>query len=603
MNKLRELSLAGLMFFGLILLFLPLVTILPEFQYLSKAKVTSYSQSTPIAVVDKNQNRQTKGTFIEGSYGGDAETLNFLLAADGTSFSYIGHTIDALATYNNKLELVPMCMAKDVEVSPDALTYTVTIRDDLKWSNGSSVTAEDYVYTLKNLMFSDWLNYPYKEDWMEKVNGKMVFVEPAVVNPTTFTINRKTVDPEFNYIIYDMVPYPKYISTKYEGNIDAFTKAPEFNTLSYTGNLGPYKYKDWIRNDKYVVERNPDYYKGKAVGAPFFDQYVIKQFGNSTTMLAALEAGDITEAGIEASKVSRFKSLKNIDVYTIPSGGYTLITYNLRKNSWEGMKNKSVRQALSMSIGKEKIVDKIYYGFGEPAFSFLPNTSPWYNKDAVTKFGVGSLYDKQKALDLLVKAGYEKKTEEGKTKLVGKDGKQVKLTLVTTTGGGTGENICFLVKQELADIGIDVDLKLVPWENVLRKYLMNKVPGSNQELRDNNGPDAVSEESWDMILMAFGTDVKAPSGSGGFFTKDGGLNFMGYYNTQIDTLFERVKSREAIDTKVRAQLYAEISKILSEDQPVDFLVFPLGNAGFQKNVKGVEPGISMTYNYYLWYFE
>jgi peptide/nickel transport system substrate-binding protein len=603
MNKLRDILLVGLMFFGLILLFLPLITILPEFKYLSKAKVASYLQSTPITAVDNNSKRQARGIFIEGSYGGDAETLNFLLAADGTSFSYIGLTLDSLATYDNKLNLVPLCMAKDVEVSPDDLTYTVTIRDDLKWSDGSQVTAEDYVYTMKNLMFSDWLNYAYKDDWQEKVGGKTVFIEPAVVNKTTFTITRKTVNPEFNYTIYNLVPYPKYICTKYEGSIDAFTKAPEFNTLSYTGNLGPYKYKDWIRNDRFVTERNSEYYRGKAVGAPYFDQYVIKQFGTQATMLAALEAGDITDAGIDPSKVSRFKAMKNINVYTNPTSGYSIISYNLRKNGWDGLKNASVRQALSMSISKQQIVDKIYYGFAEPAYSFIPSPSPWYDKDSVTKYGVGTLYDKQKALDLMVKAGYQKKTEDGKLKLIGKDGKQVKLTLVTTTGGGNAENISYLVKQELADIGIDVDLKLVPWENVLRKYLMNKVPGSTQELRDNNGPDAVSEESWDMIMMAFGTDIKAPSGSSVFFVSDGGLNFIGYYNPRIDALFERVKSKEAMDTKVRAQLFAEISKLLSEEQPCDFLVFPMSNVGFQKNVKGIEPGISWGYNSYLWYFE
>src|SRR4030042_3833793 len=104
--------------------------------------------------------KQATGDFISGEYGGDAESLNLLLVADGNSFSYIGLTLDSLAIYNNKLETHLLCLARDVEVSPDGLVYTVTIRDDLKWSNGSQVTAEDYVYTLKNLMFSDWLNYP-----------------------------------------------------------------------------------------------------------------------------------------------------------------------------------------------------------------------------------------------------------------------------------------------------------------------------------------------------------------------------------------------------------------------------------------------------------
>jgi peptide/nickel transport system substrate-binding protein len=103
--------------------------------------------------------------------------------------------------------------------------------------------------------------------------------------------------------------------------------------------------------------------------------------------------------------------------------------------------------------------------------------------------------------------------------------------------------------------------------------------------------------------MAFGTDVMAPSGSSVFFTSDGGLNFIGYYNPEIDRLFARVKSAEALEETARAEMYAEISHTLSEEQPVDFLVFRRSNIGFQSNVKGVEPGISMSYNYYLWHFE
>jgi ABC-type oligopeptide transport system substrate-binding subunit len=142
----------------------------------------SCAKSTPVS-----------NNFIDGDSGGDAETLNWILAGDASSFGYIGHTIDSLATFDNQWNIQLRCLAKDVEVSPDGLVYTITIRDDLKWSNGLPVTAEDYVYTLKNLMFSDWLNYPYKSDWQEVVDGKTVLVKPEVVNDTTFTITRQTV--------------------------------------------------------------------------------------------------------------------------------------------------------------------------------------------------------------------------------------------------------------------------------------------------------------------------------------------------------------------------------------------------------------------------
>jgi peptide/nickel transport system substrate-binding protein len=541
--------------------------------------------------------------FINGQSGGDAETLNWILAADASSFSYAGHTVDPLATYDNQLNIPLRCLAKDIEVSPDGLVYTVTIRNDLKWSNGSPVTAEDYVYTLKNLMFSDWLNYPYKSYWQEEVDGKTVLVTPQVVNDTTFTITRQTVYPEFVYRIYDLIPYPKYIAVNYEGNVEAFTQAPEFNNLTYTGNLGPYRFKEWIRNDRFVVERNPDYYLGKDIGAPYFGQYIVKLFSTSATMQAALEAGDITESGIEPAEVNRFRSMPNIKVYTIPTTGYTLLAYNQRANGWEGLKDKTVRQALSMAISKQAISQAILLGFAEPAYSFIPATSPWYTDEGLAKYGVVPLYDKQTAAELLYQEGYGIKESNGSIKVTNKDGTPLHLILAVNTGSKPAEDMAFSIRKDLLQLGIETQISLVPWATLLRQYVMNSVPDSKQEAAYNNGPDAVSQQSWDLILMGFTSDLLAPSGSSVFFTTNGGLNFFGYSNPEVNELFNRVKSKEALDKNVRQQIYAEMSRVLSEEQPVDFLIFHRANIGFQKNVMGIEPGVNMGYNYYLWYFE
>jgi peptide/nickel transport system substrate-binding protein len=545
----------------------------------------------------------TRGDFIEGDSGGDAETLNWIFAADASSFSYVGHTLDSLATYDNQLNIQLRCLAKDIELSPDGLVYTVTIRDDLKWSDSSPVTAEDYVYTLKNLMFSDWLNYPYKSDWQEEVNGKTVFVTPEVVDATTFTITRQTIYPEFVYTIYSLTPYPKSIAADYEGNVDTFTQAPEFNNLSYTGNLGPYRFKEWIRNDRFVVERNPEYYLGKDVGAPYFEQYVVKLFSSSATRQAALEAGDITSTGIEPAEVNRFRNLPNMKVYTIPTRGYTLLAYNQRANGWEGLKDKTVRQALSMAINKQTISQSILLGFAEPAFSFIPTTSPWYTDEGITKYGVGPLYDTKKVAELLYQKGYGVKEDDGTIKVTNKGGAPLNLILAVNTGSKPAEDMAFSIRRDLLELGIETEIKLVPWATLLRQYVMNTVPKSKQEPAYNNGPEAVSQESWDLLLMGFNTDLLAPSGSHVFFATQGGLNFLGYSNPQVDELFQQTRSKEALDKNTRQQIYAELSRLLSEDQPADFLVFHRANVGFQKNVMGIEPGVNMGYNYYLWYFE
>ena len=557
----------------------------------------------PAEIPTQEPQPQVRGIFLEGTAGGDAETLNWILAADASSHSYAGQAFDSLATYDNQWQVVLRHLAKPVEVSEDGLIYTITIRDDLRWSDGTKVTAEDYVYTLKNLMFSDWLNYPYKGDWQEEVNGETVFVEPEVLNETTFVIKRQTVHPEFmDDPIYSLTPYPKHIAVKYEGDVEAFTQAEEFNNLTYTGNLGPYRYKEWIRNDKYVLERNPDFYLGQEDGSPYFEEFVTKLFGTSAAALAALEAGDITYTGIEPEQVAKFKEMEEINVYTVPTRSYDLIVYNLRNNGWEGLRNKEVRQALSMSISKKEVIDSIRLGFGDPAFSFIPKPSPWFTEEGVPKFGYGSLYDKEAAKQMIYEAGYGVKKQDGTVEVQNKDGQPVILTLATTPGGGIAEDLAFLVKQELADIGIEVDIKLIPWPTLLRQYVMNKVSGTDQEPRYNNGPEAVSEEPWDMIIMVFNTHPIAPSGSSVFFGTDGGLNYWGYSNPKVDELFKKSRSKEALSEEVRKEIYGEISRIIADDQPVDFLTFPRSNHGFQANVEGIDVGMRLGWNYHKWHF-
>jgi|Deesub1362A_J573_1020465.scaffolds.fasta_scaffold00352_31 peptide/nickel transport system substrate-binding protein len=539
---------------------------------------------------------QVKGTFIEGTSSGDAETLNWILAGDGASLGYVNFTMDGLITYDNNLNIVLRWLSEPIEVSEDGLRYTLRIRDDLYWSDGKQVTAEDFVYTYRNLMFADWMPFNYKDDYREEIDGEKRFVEIKAINKTSYQFIRQTVNPEFLYTITDFWVYPKHIVKKYEGDIEAFTQADELNNLSYTGNLGPYRFVEWIRNDKFVLERNPDYYLGKESGAPYFEKYVVKILGSAAARHAALEAGDITSASIDPLQVKKFKELKHINVYTQPTSGYNILVFNFRNNGWEGFKNKKIRQAIAMSISKDALIQSIYLGFADPAFSFIPRPSPWFVEDGLSRYGVDELYDKERAMQIFQDEGYE--LHDGKIL----DGEALRLTVVTNSGNKVRESICFLVKQELSDIGIDVEMKLLPWTTELNQYLRNKVPGSDEEPAFNNGPDAVSEKPWDMIVMGFSTDVLSPSGSSVFFTSDGGLNFGGFSNPDVDALFNRIRTKESLDEDKRREIYGKISILLSEDLPGNFLAYPVGNVGFQSNVMGIEPGISMGYNYHEWYF-
>jgi peptide/nickel transport system substrate-binding protein len=542
---------------------------------------------------------QVKGSYISGTSAGDAETLNWALAVDNASFGYVGLAMDGLVTYNNNLEMELRWLAEPIEVAEDGLTYTLILRDDLYWSDGNPLTSGDFVYTFKNILFSDWAPFNYKDSYIETVAGEPRFVDVVAKDKHSFEFIRETVEPEFLFQATDFWVYPKHIVQKYEGEVDAFTQAEELNSLSYTGNLGPYQVVDWIRNDKFVLERNPDYYLGEVTGAPFFDEYVVKIFGTPAARHAALEAGDITAAGIDPLQVKKFKELESIIVHTTPTSGYSALFWNLRNNGWEGFKNRTVREAFALAIGKEQIIQSIYLGFADPAFSFIPRPSPWFVEEGLKRYGVGDLYNKQDAIIRLEAEGYRQ--EDGV--LLDLNGEPLKLNIITNSGNKVRESIAFLVKQELSDLGVEIKLYLIPWPTMLNQYLRNKVPGSDLPAGFNNGAEAKGEKPWDLLIMGFGTDVKAPSGSSVFFTSEGGLNLMGYSNPEVDELFNRANSKEALESVSRRDIYGRLAALLSEDLPIDFLTYPQANTGFQSNVKGIEPGISMGYNNHLWYFE
>jgi ABC-type transport system substrate-binding protein len=545
-----------------------------------------------------------KGEFIEGQTGEDAQTLNWIVASDaGASKRYASFMVDPLAVFDNQFKLQLRCLAKDVEISGDGLTYTATIRDDLKWSDSTRVTADDYVYTLKNLMFADWLQYENKAKWQETVDGKTIFVSPVVVSENAFKIVRKTVDPDFLYTIYDLMPYPKSIAIHYENKSDAFTQAAEFANLNYSGNLGPYRPIAWTNSEGFVMKRNPDYYLGKQTGAPYFEKYTIKHYGLQQTMLDALSEGKISYAYIEPQYANTFRSQDNTNVYTIPTNYYVYLAFNQRDNGWEGLKDVRVRRAITMMINKPAIIQNMYMGFGDPATSFIPPYSPWYNSSVVNDYGMDPGRDQQTAIDLIKSAGYTQKEIDGQMKFVDKDGNPIKLNFLVDMGSDFEQNLAIIIRQCLLNIGLDINPKFSTREVVFMDGLMNKVPGSDQTPAFNNGLHAVSKQPWDLVILSSHANPLALEGSQEFFSTNGKFNLFGYSDPKVDELYNRAKSIEGINPENRKKTYTDLAQAISDALPVDFLVFYKDNYAAGKNIRGIEAGVNVLYNYQFWYIE
>ena len=558
----------------------------------------------PACTSTRPQLHQVKGIFVESHLGESAQTLNWIIATDGgASRRYASFIVEPLAVFDNQYKLQPRCMAKALDVTPDGLLYTVTIRDGLKWSDGTMVTADDYVYTINNIMLADWLDCADKSRWQEKVDGNLMPVSAEAVSGTVFKIVRKTVDPNFEYAVYDLMPYPKNIVSHYENMADEFISAPEFNNMSYCGNMGPYRPVAWTSTEGLMMERNPGYYLGEDNGAPYFEGYIINQPGLQQSINEGLNSGQISYAFIEPQDANTFRNNKDLKVVTVPSGQFLMVAYNQRDNGWAGLKDPRVRQALSMAIDKTAIVNDIFGGYAEPAHSVIPPYSPWYNENAVQKYGMNTAADAQKAIDLIKSAGFEMKDVDGKQRFVDKDGKLIKLILPVAIDSEVQKAAAYIIGLNLGDIGFEVEPKYQVQDFVAREIYMNKMPGSDRDPGYNSGQGAVSSQPWDLVILSSFGDALTIGHSEVFFSPTGRLNIFGFFDDKVDALYKKTASAEAIDPVNRQKIYDELAQAISEAQPVDFLVYYKDNFALSDKINGVEPGVNLLYNYQFWYEE
>jgi ABC-type transport system substrate-binding protein len=320
-------------------------------------------------------------------------------------------------------------------------------------------------------------------------------------------------------------------------------------------------------------------------------------------MNEALRDGKITSAMIDPQDANAVSNTGSFNVYPVPSGYYVYIAYNQRDNGWEGLKNPQVRQAISMAISKPAIINEMYLGFAEPAFSFIPPYSPWYTESTVKKYGMTSEADREKSIELIKNAGYEMKEIDGQKRFVDKDGLPIKLNFLIDMGSDFDQNLAILVRVGLTQIGLDINPKFSTKEIIFKDGLMNKVPGSEANPSFNGGPKAVGSQPWDLIMLAAYGDALSVQGSQVLFSSTGKYNYFGYYNEKIDVLYNKVQSIEGVNPVDRQKIYDEIVQTISNDQPVDFLAYYKDNFAFRSNIKGVEPGYNILSNSQFWYAE
>lgn len=536
------------------------------------------------------------GELITSTIGEGPKTFNLWSAKDNTSTEIGSLMFDSLLTTDvNTGEIIPN-MAKSIEISPDNKTYTITLRKGLKWSDGHEITADDVVFTWKEIIFAGFGNTSVRDS--VTINGQLPNVEKIDKYTIKFS-TPKPFGPFLRFLSENIAPKHilQPITAKGKRAFDAYwgtnTNPADFVTS------GPFKLHEYVPAQRVVLTRNENYNfinkEGKHL--PYLDKYIIQIVGDLNNELLKFEAGELDIISVRGSDAARFKMNENKGNYKLynlgSSTGTMFFTLNLnnRKNDkgeyyvnpirekW--FRDKNFRQAIDYAIDRESEVANILNGVGQPLFTPEALGSIFLNK----KVAKGHARDLAKAEELLKKSGFYK---DKNGILHDKDGNAVTFDLLTNAGNTEREAIGVMIKSDLADLGIKINFKPIEFNS-----LIGKISGTFD---------------WESMIMGFTGNTLEPHGGKNVWYSNGPLHIFNQrhehefdkdlldFEQKIDEIFDKGASELEFDK--RKIYYDQYQEILAEECPMIYLYSPLRLIAIKNRIGNVYPTVlgGITHN-------
>ncbi len=463
------------------------------------------------------------GTLIWGSHT-EPTLINPIFTTHTISASLLRLICNSLVRINSRGEVEPD-LAESWEISPDGLTYTFHLRMGVRFHDGKECTAYDAEFTFHKIMDPE-VNSPYRESFEQVEDFK-------AIDKYTFQIRLKEPRATFIYFLTREIA-PKHLLENAELQNCAFSLHPI--------GTGPFKFKEWRKSDNQIVlVYNPDYYEGR----PYLDKIITKTYSSISDAWIALMRSEVDfVVFIEREDYEVARNDSTFKTYAFPIDSYYVISYNPDDFLFSDIR---IRKAISYGINRKSLIDKVAGGYGlECNGPFYPG-SLGFNPE-VKPFE----YNPHKAMELLAEAGWQSKNEDG---ILEKDGRPLEIKIMVDERRDIFKRIAMLIRQQLQEMGIRVEVRLYNDENMLTKDF----------LRENQ-----VQAHLNLFLGGIDPDQQAED----WYSKQSQRadKLWSYHNRDVDRLFET--GRCIRDAKQRAAIHRKINQLICEDQPVCFLFYP-----------------------------
>ena len=424
--------------------------------------------------------------------------------------------------------------------SDDGKTVTLTLREGVKFADGTPLTAQDVKWSL------DRARDPNNGIW----NGLIGSIDSVAASGSTVTINLKHPDPSIVPALatFNTAILPEKAFMAEPGATDA-DKAKSF--AEHPVGTGPFVLKSWQRGTSMVLTKNPNYWdKGEDGQAlPYLDSVRFEIIPDDATRILKLQAGELDAAEfIPYARVAELKADSRLAMELFPSTRVFYGNFNVRPQI-DGKDNPlahvKVRQALNYATNTEAIIAIATQNVGKPMDSYMSSATPLHH-------GAGPAYpyDPAKAKQLLEEAGF---------------GGGFDASLLVLAGNADETTTAAALQQMWGAVGVRLTLEQV--DNATRT-------------------DRYRKGEFQMRLGAWTDDIPDPSEITSYFVYNPNIQAQhsGWKSEEADKLFEQ--SQQEIDPANRAQQYERIQAIYMDEAPMLFIYETPYPVALQQRAKG-----------------
>ncbi len=332
--------------------------------------------------------------FIYGR-GTDSVSLDPAIITDGESFRVSGQILEGLYTFKPGTTEPVGALAEECTPNDDATEWTCTLREGVKFHDGTDFNADAVIFNFERWRFTDnALHFPeqvfeyYEAMWGGFDDGSIITSVEAVDDLTVkFTLS-SPMAPFLANLAMDMFAISSPAALEANG---AAYGTPAVGAVG----TGPFKFVEWVEADHITVEANADYWGG----APSVDQVIWRVIPDASARYLALKAGDIQ--GMEQATPEDFEAAQSdpeLQVLFDAPLNTVYLAFNFKIKEFQDPK---VREAVAHAVNKEALAEAFWGASGQVAKTLIPATM-WGFNDAIEDYA----YDPELSKQLLAEAGY-----------------------------------------------------------------------------------------------------------------------------------------------------------------------------------------------------